>query len=45
MFGAQLVSKTTDYRQYMWGLTNDGGKPVIRGGDTTPDLSGFKKRE
>lgn len=39
IFGAQIVSKTTDYRQYMWGLSNESGKPVISGGDATPDLS------
>jgi hypothetical protein len=39
MFGAQIVSKTTDYTQYIWGLVNENGKPVISGGDATPDLS------
>lgn len=35
-FGAQLVSAESDYRQYRWTLVNDGGRAVVRGGDTTP---------
>ena len=39
-FGAQLVSKTTNFRQFRWTLKNEDGKPVISGGDATP--SGLK---
>ena len=35
-FGAQLVSKTTDFRQFRWTLQNKDGEPVITGGDATP---------
>jgi hypothetical protein len=37
-FGATLVSKTTDYRQFQWTLSNKDGKPVLTGGDTTPPV-------
>jgi hypothetical protein len=36
LFGAQLVSKTTKYRQFRWVLSNKDGKPVLSGGDATP---------
>ena len=35
-FGAQLVSKTTNFRQFRWTLSNKDGKPVLSGGDATP---------
>jgi hypothetical protein len=37
-FGAQIVSKTTDYRQFRWSLSNKDGKPVLSGGDATPKI-------
>jgi hypothetical protein len=38
IFGAEIVSKTTEFRQYRWWVANEDGKAVVHGGDATPDI-------
>ena len=43
IYGAEIVSKTTDFRQYRWWLANEDGKGVVHGGDATPKVPGVVK--
>jgi hypothetical protein len=38
IFGGEIVSKTTDFKQYRWWLANENGNPVVHGGDATPQI-------
>lgn len=42
-FGAEIVSKTTDFRQYRWWIANESGKGVVHGGDATPNMPSIPK--
>lgn len=37
VFGAQVVSTEVFYRQFIWTLKNENGRPKISGGDATPE--------
>lgn len=38
-FGGEIVSKTSEFRQYRWWVANEHGKAVVHGGDATPDTT------
>ena len=43
VFGAEIVSKTTDFRQYRWWLANEDGKGILHGEDATPIMPALPK--
>jgi hypothetical protein len=43
IFGAEVGSQTTDFRQFRWWLANENGKGIVHGGDATPKMPGVVK--